>query len=101
MIKKATDAGLRQALTERLDDQAHVEQARRSCACGRRQLSAMDGVVEEADELVGEITDKQVLDAAVVAAATMKPSLVGASHLRPERLGRRGLRRGAGGDEAR
>jgi ferritin-like metal-binding protein YciE len=75
MIKKATDAGLRQALSEHLEQtRTHVERLEQVFEMHGAEpkaidCPAMDGIIEEANEIVGEIGDKQVLDAAIIAAA--------------------------------
>ena len=75
MIKKATDAGLRQALSEHLEQtRTHVERLEQVFEMHGAEpkavdCPAMDGIIEEANEIVGEIADKQVLDAAIIAAA--------------------------------
>ena len=75
MIKKATDAGLRQALSEHLEQtKVHVERLEQvfemhGAAPKAIDCPAMDGIIEEANDIVGDIADKQVLDAAIIAAA--------------------------------
>jgi ferritin-like metal-binding protein YciE len=75
MIKKATDPGLRQALSEHLEQtKVHVqrlEQEFEMHGAERKAIDcpAMDGIIKEANEIVGEVADKQVLDAAIIAAA--------------------------------
>lgn len=75
MIDKANDTGLKQAL------QAHREetegQIRRleqvfqlhGVDTGGVNCPAIDGILEEASEITGEVDDKMVLDAAIIAAA--------------------------------
>jgi ferritin-like metal-binding protein YciE len=75
MIRKATDPRLRQALTEHLEQtRTHVERLEQVFEMHGAEpkaidCPAMDGIIEEADEIVGDIADKQVLDAAIIAAA--------------------------------
>jgi ferritin-like metal-binding protein YciE len=75
MIKKATDPGLRQALSEHLEQtRTHVdrlEQVFEMHGAERKAIDcpAMDGILKEADEIVADVADKQVLDAAIIAAA--------------------------------
>jgi ferritin-like metal-binding protein YciE len=75
MIKKATDSGLRQALSEHLEQtKVHVERLEQVFEMHGAEpkaidCPAMDGIIEEANDIVGDIADKQVLDAAIIAAA--------------------------------
>jgi ferritin-like metal-binding protein YciE len=75
MIKKATDPGLRQALSEHLEQtKVHVERLEQVFEMHGAEpkaidCPAMDGIIEEANDIVGDIADKQVLDAAIIAAA--------------------------------
>ena len=75
MIKKATDPGLRQALSEHLEQtRTHIERLEQVFEMHGAEpkaidCPAMDGIIEEANEIVGDIGDKQVLDAAIIAAA--------------------------------
>lgn len=75
MIRKATDPGLRQALSEHLEQtRTHVdrlEQVFEMHGAERKAIDcpAMDGILKEADEIVADVADKQVLDAAIIAAA--------------------------------
>jgi ferritin-like metal-binding protein YciE len=75
MIEKATAPELREAFAKHLaETKNHVKRveqvfqmhgvAAESVAC-----PTIDGIIEEADEVAGEIADKKVLDAALVAAA--------------------------------
>jgi len=74
MIDAASDAQLKQGLTTHLaETEDHVGrldevfkllgQEPKSVKC-----PAIDGIVEEADEVTGEVADKDVLDAAIIAA---------------------------------
>ncbi len=75
MIKKATDPGLQQALSEHLEQtRTHVERLEQVFEMHGAEpkaidCPAMDGILKEADEIVGDVADKQVLDAAIIAAA--------------------------------
>ena len=75
MIEKATDPTLKQGLTaHRTDTEGHIarlEQVFKQHGAEVKAVDcpAIDGILKEADEVVGEVADKQVLDAAIVAAA--------------------------------
>jgi ferritin-like metal-binding protein YciE len=75
MIGKATDAELTNALKEHLEQtKGHVERLERVFEMHGAEVKAVncpaiDGIIKEANEIVGDIGDKQVLDAAIVAAA--------------------------------
>lgn len=75
MIKKADDSQLRQALSEHLDQtKTHVDRLRQvfemhGVKATAVDCPAIDGILEEADQVVGDVADKQVLDAAIIAAA--------------------------------
>jgi ferritin-like metal-binding protein YciE len=75
MIKKATDSRLKQGLEAHLGEtKNHVkrlEQVFKQHGVEAKGVDcpAIDGIIEEADEIVGEVADKQVLDAAIIAAA--------------------------------
>jgi ferritin-like metal-binding protein YciE len=75
MIEKAMDAQLKEGFErhlaetrnhvrrlERVFDMQGVERSTVNCP-------AIDGIIKEADEIAGEVDDKQVLDAALIAAA--------------------------------
>jgi ferritin-like metal-binding protein YciE len=75
MIQNATDAQLKQGLQSHLGEtEGHIRrledvfqvmgQNPRSVSC-----PAIDGIIEEAEEVSGEVDDKDVLDAAIIAAA--------------------------------
>lgn len=74
MIKKASDARLKQGLEAHLGEtKNHVkrlEQVFKQHGVEAKGVNcpAIDGIIEEADEIVGEVADKQVLDAAIIAA---------------------------------
>jgi ferritin-like metal-binding protein YciE len=75
MIDKATNRELQSGLT------AHLEETRKQVErleqvfekLGEKPKAtdcpAMDGILEEADEIAGDVEDKQVLDAALIGAA--------------------------------
>ncbi len=75
MIEKATSPDLRQAFTKHLGEtKNHVKRV--ECVFeiyGAEPESvrcpAIDGIIDEADEVAGDVADKKVLDAALIAAA--------------------------------
>jgi ferritin-like metal-binding protein YciE len=75
MIEKATNreltAGLKSHLKETEGHVSRLEQAFELLAERAKgtKCPAINGIIDEANELTGEIDDKQVLDAAVIAAA--------------------------------
>lgn len=75
MIKKAGDRQLREALSEHLNQtKTHVDRLVRvfemhGARAGAVDCPAIDGIIEEADQVMGDVADKQVLDAAIIAAA--------------------------------
>jgi len=75
MIKKANDPQLKQGFQAHLTEtKNHVARLERVFQMHGKEPSgvdcpAIDGIIEEADEVVGEIEDKTVLDAALIAAA--------------------------------
>lgn len=75
MIEKATDAKLKQGLeAHRAETEGHIkrlEQVFKQHGAEVKAVNcpAIDGILEEADEVAGEVADKQVLDAAIIAAA--------------------------------
>jgi ferritin-like metal-binding protein YciE len=75
MIEKASDAGLKQAfqthLGETQNQVARVEQVFKMHGVEAKGVDcpAIDGIIEEADDVSGEVEDKQVLDATLAAAA--------------------------------
>jgi len=75
MIEKATDAKLRQGLeAHRAETEGHIkrlEQVFKQHGAEVKAVNcpAIDGILKEADEVAGEVADKQVLDAAIIAAA--------------------------------
>lgn len=75
MIDKATAPELRSALESHLDQtRGHVRRVEQVFELhGAKPKSvrcpAIDGIIEEADDVAGEVDDKNVLDAALIAAA--------------------------------
>ena len=75
MIEKATDAKLKQGfqthLAETKNQIKRLEQVFRlhGVEIIGVDCPAIDGIIEEADEVAGEVDDKRVLDAALIAAA--------------------------------
>lgn len=75
MIEKATNPQLRQGFEEHLrQTEGHVkrvEEVFRMHGAEAKAVDcpAMDGIIKETNEIAGEVDDKQVLDAALIAAA--------------------------------
>ena len=75
MIEKATDPQLKQGfqshLTETKNHVKRVEQVFKMHGVEVEGVDcpAIDGIIEEADDVAGEVEDKKVLDAALIAAA--------------------------------
>src|SRR5262249_51319561 len=75
MIKKAHDAQLKQGFETHLrETKNHVKRLEKVFQMnGTEPLGvdcpAIDGIIEEADDVVGEVEDSAVLDAALIAAA--------------------------------
>jgi ferritin-like metal-binding protein YciE len=75
MAEKATDKQLKQGFLTHLDEtKTHVqrlEQVFQMHASEAKAVDcpAIDGIIEEADEVAGEVADKTVLDAALINAA--------------------------------
>ena len=75
MVEKANDPGLKQAFQAHLGEtKNHVirlEQVFRLHGKEPKMVDcpAIDGIIDEAEEVVGEVEDKSVLDAALIAAA--------------------------------
>jgi ferritin-like metal-binding protein YciE len=75
MIDKATDTGLKQGLQAHLGEtKTHVtrlEQVFKMHGVEAKGVDcpAIDGIIEETDDIAGDVADKQVLDAALIAAA--------------------------------
>src|SRR5262245_19080218 len=75
MIEKASDPELSEGLAEHLDQTkgqiARLEQVFKMSGIAAKGVNcpAIDGILEEADEISGEVEDEEVLDAAIAAAA--------------------------------
>jgi ferritin-like metal-binding protein YciE len=75
MVEKATDPQLKQGLQNHLRETenhvARVEEVFRMHKVEAKGVDcpAIDGIIEEAEDVAGEVEDKQVLDAALIAAA--------------------------------
>jgi ferritin-like metal-binding protein YciE len=75
MIEKATDARLKQGFQTHLGEtKNHVKRLEQVFKLHGKDAKgvncpAIDGIIEEANEVAGEVEDKQVLDAALIAAA--------------------------------
>ena len=75
MAEKATDKQLKQGFLTHLDEtRTHVQRLEEVFRMHGAEVKAVDcpaidGIIEEADEVAGEIADKAVLDAALINAA--------------------------------
>jgi len=75
MIEKATDAKLKEAFKSHLaETRTHVKRVEQVFQMHGVKIEgvdcpAIDGIIEEANDVAGEVDDKQVLDAALIAAA--------------------------------
>jgi ferritin-like metal-binding protein YciE len=75
MIEKAKDPGLRQAFQSHLGEtKNHVKRLEQVFKMHGVEASgvdcpAIDGIIDEAEDVAGEVEDKRVLDAALIAAA--------------------------------
>jgi ferritin-like metal-binding protein YciE len=75
MIEKASDAGLKQGFQTHLGEtKNHVKRLQQVFKMHGVEVSgvdcpAIDGIIEEAEDIAGEVDDRQVLDAALIAAA--------------------------------
>jgi ferritin-like metal-binding protein YciE len=75
MTEKATDSQLKQGFLTHLDEtKMHVQRLDQVFQMVGAQVKAIDcpaidGIIEEAEELTGEVADKSVLDAALISAA--------------------------------
>jgi ferritin-like metal-binding protein YciE len=75
MIKKAGDPGLKRGFKTHLDETrnhvARLEEVFRMHGVEIKGIDcpAIDGILEEADEVTGEVDDERVMDAALIAAA--------------------------------
>jgi len=74
MIEKATDSGLKQGFKSHLEEtKGHVQRLEQVFKLHGVKVEgvvcpAIDGIIEETDEIAGEVADKAVLDAALIAA---------------------------------
>jgi len=74
MIENATDAQLKSSLQSHLaETKGHVQRLEQVFQMlGKKAKSvdcpAIDGIIEEAEDVTGEVEDKNVLDAAIIAA---------------------------------
>src|SRR6185437_14722171 len=75
MIEKATEPALKQAFEAHLGEtKTHVKRVEQVFKMHGVEIKgvdcpAIDGILEEAEEVAGEVDDKHVLDAALIAAA--------------------------------
>jgi len=75
MIEKATDPQLKQGFQSHLaETKGHVQRVEQVFKMHGVEVKgvdcpAIDGILDEAEDIAGEIDDKQVLDAALIAAA--------------------------------
>jgi ferritin-like metal-binding protein YciE len=75
MIEKAKDPGLKQGFEAHLGEtKTHVKRLEQvfkmhGVEAKGVECPAIDGIIEEADEIAGEVDDTKVLDAALIAAA--------------------------------
>ncbi len=75
MIEKATDSQLKSGLRTHLEEtKGQIQRLEKVFqALGQNaqgvDCPAIDGLIEEAEDVAGEVEDKQVLDAAIIAAA--------------------------------
>jgi ferritin-like metal-binding protein YciE len=75
MAEKATDKQLKQGFLTHLDEtKTHVQRLEQVFQMHGVEVKAVDcpaidGIIEEADEVIGEVEDKSVLDAALINAA--------------------------------
>jgi len=75
MIEKATNreltAGLKKHLGETEQQVSRLEQVFKQLGSDPRGVNcpAIDGIIEEAEDIAGEVEDKDVLDAAIIAAS--------------------------------
>lgn len=75
MIDKATNPALKAGFEKHLEEtKGHIERVEKvfemhDVAAKAVNCPAIDGILKEADEVSGEVDDKQVLDAALIASA--------------------------------
>jgi ferritin-like metal-binding protein YciE len=74
MIEKATDSGLKQGFKSHLQEtKGHIQRLEQvfklhGVKAEGVDCPAIDGIIEETNEIAGDVADKQVLDAALIAA---------------------------------
>jgi ferritin-like metal-binding protein YciE len=75
LIDKATNRDMSKGLRDHLEEtKKQIERLDQACTkLGKQRQGvkcpAIDGLIEEGDEIAGEVADKDVLDAAIVGAA--------------------------------
>ena len=75
MVSKATDATLKNGFEKHLEEtKGQIERLEQvfqmhGVAAKGVDCPAIDGIIDEAEEIAGEVEDKKVLDAALIAAA--------------------------------
>jgi ferritin-like metal-binding protein YciE len=75
MIEKANDGQLKQSLQAHLrETEGHVDRLEQVFQMHGAEAKgvdcpAIDGIIEESEDIAGDVSDKEVLDAAIVAAA--------------------------------
>jgi ferritin-like metal-binding protein YciE len=75
MISKATNPQLKQGFEKHMEEtKGHIQRVEQvfqmhGVPAKAVNCPAIDGIIEEADEVAGDVDDKQVLDAALIAAA--------------------------------
>jgi ferritin-like metal-binding protein YciE len=75
MYKKASSSELKQAIDDHLQEtEGHVERLERvfeeiDKRAVAKKCEALDGLVSEAEEVMGEVEDEETLDAAIVSSA--------------------------------
>jgi ferritin-like metal-binding protein YciE len=74
MIEKATDTGLKQGFKSHLQEtKGHIQRLEQVFKMHGVEVEgvdcpAIDGIIEETNDIIGDVDDKQVLDAALIAA---------------------------------
>src|SRR5256885_14131752 len=87
MIDSATDSQLKSGLQSHLrETKGHVqrlEQVFQMLGQNAKSVDcpAIDGIIDEAEDVSGEVADKDVLDAAIIAAGDRKSTRLNSSHL--------------------
>ena len=94
MADKATDKQLKQGFLTHLEEtKAHVERLEQVFKMHGAEVKAVDcpaidGIIEEADEVAGEVADKSVLDAALINAGAGCRALRDHALWQPDRVGK-------------